>query len=57
MTDTQQSLDEFLGTPPASPVRKWAIRGGVAVSLLILILLLSRCFSGGEETQIGRAHV
>jgi HlyD family secretion protein len=47
--DADDSLDEFLGTKPAKPWRKWAIRGAVALVLVILILLLARCFSGGDQ--------
>jgi HlyD family secretion protein len=42
-------LDDFLGTKPPRPWRKWAIRGAIGLGLLILLLLLSRCFIGSEE--------
>lgn len=56
MTDAAEStgtvsLDEFLGAPPKKPWRKWALRGAVALALLLLILLLSRCFGSGDEAS------
>lgn len=44
-----QDLDDFLGTRPEKPWRKWMIRGAVGVGLLILVLLLARCFSGSDK--------
>lgn len=46
---SSDNLDDFLGTPPAKPWRKWIIRGAIGLTLLILILLLGRCFSGSDE--------
>ncbi|HJQ55373.1 MAG TPA: efflux RND transporter periplasmic adaptor subunit [Vineibacter sp.] len=43
-----QDLDDFLGVRPEKPWRKWVIRGAVGLALLILILLLARCFSGDD---------
>lgn len=40
-----ETLDDFLGNKPRKPWRKWAIRGGIAVALLLLVLSLARCFS------------
>jgi HlyD family secretion protein len=45
------SLDEFLGAPGKKPWRKWALRGAVALALLLVILLVSRCFGGGDEAS------
>jgi len=47
MTDLQTDVDlnEFLGVTPASPRRKWLLRGALGVLLLIALLLLTRCFS------------
>jgi HlyD family secretion protein len=42
-------LDDFLGAKPNSPKRKWAIRAGGAVVLLILVLLVARCFAGDDK--------
>jgi len=51
MNDAQAraDLDAFLGTPPDSPWRRRTIWGGAGVLLLGLILLLTRCFDGGEN--------
>lgn len=53
LPDTQDSMDlhEFLGVKPEKPWKKWAVRGGVAALLVILLLLLTRCFSGTEAAQ------
>jgi len=44
-----EDLDDFLGVQPKKPWRKWVIRGAVGLVLLILLLLLARCFSGNDE--------
>lgn len=51
--DTQDSMDlhEFLGVKPEKPWKKWAVRGGVGIIVVVLLLLVSRCFSGGEAVQ------
>lgn len=46
---TRAELDEFLGTPPDSPWRRRAIWAGVAVLMLLILLLLVRCFGGTGE--------
>ncbi|WP_022682832.1 efflux RND transporter periplasmic adaptor subunit [Sphingobium bisphenolivorans] len=46
---TDQDLNDFLGEKPRKPWRKWIVRGAVGVALLILILLIARCF-GGDDT-------
>jgi HlyD family secretion protein len=52
-----QDLDEFLGTPPEKPWRKWVVRGAIGVALLIAILLLARCFSGSEQPNFATREV
>lgn len=44
-------LHEFLGVKPEKPWKKWAVRGGIAALLVILLLLLSRCFSSDDATE------
>ncbi len=44
-----QDLDDFLGARPEKPWRNWAIRGGIGLVLLILILLVARCFAGEDK--------
>ena len=44
-----QDLNDFLGARPEKPWRKWVIRGVIGVALLIVILLLARCFSGNDK--------
>ncbi|HKR17769.1 efflux RND transporter periplasmic adaptor subunit [Rhizorhapis sp.] len=53
ITDTQDGIDlhEFLGVKPEQPWKKWAVRGGIGALLVILLFLLSRCFSSGDATQ------
>jgi HlyD family secretion protein len=53
ITDAQDGIDlhEFLGVKPEKPWKKWAVRGGIGALLLILLLLLSRCFSSGDAVQ------
>ncbi|KKW92133.1 efflux RND transporter periplasmic adaptor subunit [Sphingobium chungbukense] len=46
---TDQGLDDFLGAKPEKPWRKWAIRSGIGIILLILILLLAHCFAGEDK--------
>ncbi|MCP1470957.1 HlyD family secretion protein [Sphingobium sp. OAS761] len=46
-----QELDDFLGAKPQKPWRKWAIRVGLGVALLIAVLLLARCFSGDQKVN------
>lgn len=46
---SDQDLNDFLGARPEKPWRKWAIRGGIGILLLILILLLARCFAGEDK--------
>lgn len=52
MTDaTNESLDDFLGTPPEKPWRKWVIRGGIALVLLVLVLFIARYFTGSDQVN------
>ncbi|MCF8707499.1 efflux RND transporter periplasmic adaptor subunit [Rhizorhapis sp. SPR117] len=52
-TEIEEGVDlhDFLGVKPEKPWKKWAVRGGVGVLLLILLLLLSRCFTGSDRAQ------
>ena len=52
-----QDLDDFLGARPEKPWRKWAIRGGIGIALLILILLLARCFTGDDTPNYATREV
>lgn len=52
-----QDLDDFLGTPPEKPWRKWVIRGAIGVALLIAILLLARCFSSSDQPNFATREV
>jgi HlyD family secretion protein len=52
-----QELDDFLGARPEKPWRKWAVRGAIGVALLILILLLARCFSGSDQPNYATREV
>ncbi|WP_313809222.1 efflux RND transporter periplasmic adaptor subunit [Sphingobium sp.] len=45
---TDQDLDDFLGARPEKPWRRWAIRGGIGLVLLILVLTVARCFAGDD---------
>ena len=54
---TDQDLNDFLGAKPDRPWRKWVIRGGIALVLLILVLLLARCFSSGEKPNYATREV
>ncbi|WHO37687.1 efflux RND transporter periplasmic adaptor subunit [Sphingobium sp. AP49] len=44
-----QDLNDFLGAKPEKPHRKWVMRGVIGVVLLILVLLVARCFSGDDK--------
>lgn len=55
--ESAASLDEFLGAPPERPWRKRLLWGGVAAVLLVAILLLSQCFSKGEQGSYATEEV
>ncbi|KZC80858.1 efflux RND transporter periplasmic adaptor subunit [Sphingobium yanoikuyae] len=44
-----QDLNDFLGAKPEKPHRKWMMRGIIGVVLLILVLLVARCFAGDDK--------
>ncbi|WP_375194995.1 efflux RND transporter periplasmic adaptor subunit [Sphingobium sp.] len=44
-----QDINDFLGAAPAKPRRKWLIRAAIGLALLLLILLLARCFAGDDK--------
>lgn len=52
-----QPLDDFLGVQPEKPSRKWIIRGAIGVVLLIVILLLARCFSGDDKPSYATREI
>jgi HlyD family secretion protein len=52
MTDTApDTLDDFLGAKPADPRRKWLIRAAILLAVVLLVLLLGRCFRGEDEVR------
>lgn len=52
-----QDLNDFLGARPEKPWRKWVIRGGIGVLLLVAILLLARCFGDEDKTSYATREV
>ena len=56
-TTTDPALDEFLGAKPARPWRKWAVRGAIGIGLLLLVLLVSRCFAGEDQPSYATREV
>ena len=52
-----QDLDDFLGAKPAKPWRKWVVRGGIGLALLVLVLLVARCFSGDDQPNYATREV
>jgi HlyD family secretion protein len=52
-----KDLSDFLGEKPQKPWRKWAMRGGAGVVLLILVLLVARCFSGEDKPNFATREV
>src|SRR3546814_759915 len=52
-----RDLDAFLGIKPEKPWAKWGVRGGIAILLLILILLLTRCLTDGNAAQYATQEV
>jgi HlyD family secretion protein len=56
-TTTPAGLDDFLGVQPGKPWRKWAVRGGAIALLVVLVLLVARCFGGSEEPNYSTREV
>ncbi|MBV2147860.1 efflux RND transporter periplasmic adaptor subunit [Sphingobium sp. AS12] len=56
-TTTDPALDAFLGAKPAKPWRKWAVRGAIGVALLLLVLLVSRCFADEDQPNYATREV
>ncbi|MEJ7925194.1 efflux RND transporter periplasmic adaptor subunit [Sphingobium sp. AN641] len=56
-TAADEGLDDFLGKPPAKPWRKWVVRGAIGVGLLLLVLLLARCFSSDDTPNYATREV
>ncbi|MDO7833706.1 efflux RND transporter periplasmic adaptor subunit [Sphingobium sp. HBC34] len=52
-----QDLDDFLGAKPQKPWRKWVVRGGIGLILLVVLLLLARCFSGEDKPNYATREV
>ncbi|MFB0873662.1 MULTISPECIES: efflux RND transporter periplasmic adaptor subunit [unclassified Sphingobium] len=52
-----QDISDFLGAKPAKPWRKWAVRGAIGAGLLILILLVARCFGGDDKPNYATREV
>lgn len=52
-----QDLDDFLGARPEKPWRKWVVRGAAGTALLLLVLLLGRCFSGEDKPNYATREV
>jgi len=50
MATNQAELDEFLGGRPPSKFKRYALWGGIAIGVLLLILLLMRLFGGAEKS-------
>jgi len=48
-TTTSAGLDDFLGVQPGKPWRKWVVRGGAIALLVVLVLLVARCFGASDE--------
>jgi HlyD family secretion protein len=46
-----EELDTFLGVKPQPAWRRYAKWGGIAVVVLVLVLLLARCFGGSSEPK------
>jgi HlyD family secretion protein len=57
MNDTTGNLDEFLGTPQPKPWRRWAIRGAGLAVVVLLVLLLARCFGGSDAPNYSTREV
>ncbi|MBW8752988.1 MAG: efflux RND transporter periplasmic adaptor subunit [Sphingomonadales bacterium] len=52
-----ENLDDFLGVKPQPAWRRYAKWGGAALVVLVLVLLLARCFGGPGEPKYSTAPV
>ena len=52
-----QELDEFLGVKPQPAWRRHVKRGGVALAVIILVLLVARCFGSSGEAEYATVKV
>lgn len=52
-----ENLDEFLGVKPRPAWRRHAGRAGIVVTVILLVLLLARCFGGSDKAQYATAKV
>lgn len=50
-TNSSQNLDQFLGSKPQGPYKKWLIRGGLLGLALILLFILSRCMGPDDAVS------
>lgn len=48
---TDPNLDDFLGAKPARPIRKYLTWGGIAIGVLVLLLILSKCVGGSSAAD------
>ncbi|MES2755574.1 MAG: efflux RND transporter periplasmic adaptor subunit [Pseudomonadota bacterium] len=51
MADTTENLDDFLGTKPPSPRAKYLKWGAVAIGVLLLLFVLSKCVGGSAAAD------
>lgn len=49
MADAQ--IDDFLGVKPQAPWKRYVKWGAIVVGVILLCLVLARCFGGEEKTQ------
>lgn len=52
-----QELDDFLGVKPQPAWRRYAKWGGISFVLIVLLLVLARCFGGSSEPDYTTAKV
>lgn len=53
----EETLDDFLGVKPQAARRRYVKWGALALVVLVLVLLLSRCFGRSDEAQYTSARV